>query len=88
MLCGSALTFAERLRHVPGHLVLDLAELCPGNGSSEEANVRTYRMPMACGTCRDAVFTDIVGAITRFCPTVAKACRSRAREASLARPCR
>jgi hypothetical protein len=60
----------------------------PGNWSSEEANVRTYRMPMACSTCRDAVFTDIVCAITRFCPTVAKACRSRAREASLARPCR
>jgi len=60
----------------------------PGNGSSEEANVRTYRMPMACSTCRDAVFADIVCAITRFCPTVAKACRSRAREASLARPCR
>jgi len=59
----------------------------PGNGSSEEANVRTYRMPMACSTARDAVFTDIVCAITRSCPRVAKACRSRARDASLARPC-
>ena len=30
----------------------------PGNGSSEEGNVRTYRMPMACSTFRDAVFTE------------------------------
>jgi hypothetical protein len=30
LLCGNAITFAERLPHGPGHLVLDLAQLCPG----------------------------------------------------------
>ena len=44
---GSALTFAERLPHGPGHLALDLAQLCPGKRVVRGGNVRTYRMPMA-----------------------------------------
>ena len=48
--------------------------------------MRTYRMPIASITPREPAFAAMVWAMTRLWPTASKACRSRTRDASLARP--
>jgi type VI protein secretion system component VasK len=61
----------------------------PGAGKTTAIEVRAHT-PHADGSImpRDPRFAAMVCAITRLCPTVSKACRSKARDASLAKPLR